>query len=149
MFQPGVDLFPPDPEFLPTSPATRVRIGPDEITFDDPPGYEHPGGYGQPVERMTPPDPANVRLDPRLMTHQRLLDLVGGKMIRFAFVGTPDDRATATMRPSLDVYIDCCECGQGITAARPTSPVQLAADVLRHYTGVHGLSLAGGGDDGT
>lgn len=124
MFTPGVDQFPPEGWLATIIPP------------DSP-------GYGPPVETMAPPDPANVGLDPRLMTHQRMLDLVGDKMIRFKVLRQPDDLGGAAHRASLDLYIDCAECGRGITAARPTSPVQLAADVLRHYVSAHDMPLSG------
>lgn len=103
--------------YLPTAPADRVEIGPDGIRF-------------------IPPDPADVRLDPRLMTHERLCQLAGYRPVRF------------TTLPSGTLYIDCAEpgCGKGITAARATTGVQFLADVARHWVNVHGLSLAGGGD---
>jgi hypothetical protein len=84
----------------------------------------------QPAETMAAPGPADVRLDPRLLTYQRMCGLVGDKMVRFTLLGG-------------GCYIDCAECGQGITAARPTSPLQFCADVLRHYVNVHGVSLSG------
>ena len=88
------------------------------------------------TERMTPPDPANVRLDPRLMTHDRLCELAGYHPVRF------------TMTDG-GLYIDCAGCGKGITSARSTTGVQFMSDVLRHLVNVHGVSLSGRQGDGT
>jgi hypothetical protein len=85
----------------------------------------------QPIETITAPDPANVRLDPRLMTAGRLVELAGYREVVF----TPTESG---------LYIDCGECHRGITAARLTTGVQLMADVLRHYVNVHNVSLSGG-----
>lgn len=94
--------------------------------------------FSRPVEVMTPPDPANVRLDPRLMTHERLCQLAGYKPVRF------------TVLDGGAVYVDCAEpgCGKGITAGRVTSGVQLMSDVLRHWVNCHDASLAGGDSGG-
>lgn len=130
---------------LTTTPATRVQLFTDGTVAFDGPGDYH-AEYVPPVERMDPPDPANVGMADRLMTHQRMLDLVGDKMVRFQLVSTGS--TLAGFQPALDLYIDCAECGKGITAARPTSPVQFCADVLRHYVNVHGLPLSGAAPDG-
>ena len=96
------------------------------------------------TERMTPPDPANVRLDPRLMTHDRLCELAGYKPVRFTVFPDPGQGG----RPA--VYIDCAEpgCGKGITQARATTGVQFMSDILRHWVNAHGVSLSGRQGDG-
>ena len=102
------------------------------------------------AERMTPPDPANVRLDPRLMTHDRLCELAGYKPVRFTVF--PAQAPSLTLSGSIQsaVYIDCAEpgCGKGITQARATTGVQFMSDILRHWVNAHGVSLSGRQGDG-
>lgn len=87
-----------------------------------------------PAETMTPPPADRVRLDPKLMTHQRMLDLVGKVPLR---VGWSDGR----------LFLIGAECGHSITCldGMVFDPAQHVADVLRHQVMAHDLSLSGGG----
>lgn len=87
----------------------------------------------QPVETMDPPDPANVRLDPRLMTYQRLLTLIGDKPYRIR-------RGAGGAE-----FMVCIPCGHSITRVdgMVLTPLQTAADVCRHWVMAHDMPLSG------
>jgi len=93
------------------------------------------------LEKRAPTDWSKVGFDRRLMTPERLVELAGDRPVTFT-----------TMADG--VFLDCAECGKGITrVATPdqpvrTTPVQLMSDTLRHWVNVHGVSLSGRPGDG-
>lgn len=86
-----------------------------------------------------PPPPDSLGLDPRLLTAERMLGLAGQHRMR---AGAEDDGGT---------WLDCAECGRGVTkltdaAGRhwTVTPLGIVTDMLRHQVMRHDLPLSGG-----